>query len=409
MVRNGLNVLPPHTHHLGAIIIVKLTPEDALHLASLLQSKMPALQKFRCFPYNFDATHEVFPFTPDRHPRLTSLTLGNIQHPVLEPPALAQLRYLSLIRRSPGLRHDHLMELLRGCVNVEMLHLCGMFLDPPDGTTDTHACRFALSNLCFVTLELPPRLTRYILDRLTLPAHASLTLRQNVTTTRPTELNRGFHALLPDDPRALPMLSLLTKAEVRLLGYSQRVVGYRRRGTNSLDRGFPRFTGWAYTRDYLRPEDFMDILRDAPLEELHVALEKAAATVIDWRPLFALFPKLRVLSIRGDGTAAYVAEIFVGLNPDVVPESIPDERRIVCPRLERVRLEGFLASESYFASVVGCLQKRCEYLRTPTGLETLSCQFDGGQGHAEEAQDVGSAKSMFVNAVSPLVSQLEYE
>ncbi|KAI0730603.1 hypothetical protein C8Q76DRAFT_715497 [Earliella scabrosa] len=282
-----------------------------------------------------------------------------------------------------------------------------MSLDPPNSTTNLQPCRFTLSKLRLLTLELPSRLIRYILDRLTIPPDAGITLRPDVRTGIPAELNQGLRALLPDDRRTLPLLNLLTKAEVNLHDRCQCIAGSLC-GSTDGNRGFPRFTGWAYTLEYLGPDDFMEIFRDAPLEELHVVLEKAAAAIMDWRALFALFPKLRILSISGDDFAAYIAEIFVGLNPDVVPDGTPDERRIVCPHLERVRLEGFLASESYFASVVDCLQKRCEYLQTPTGLEMLSCKFDG-QGHAKDAQDVATAKRVFVNAVSPLVSQLEYE
>lgn len=215
--------------------------------------------------------------------------------------------------------------------------------------------------------------------------------------------------LMPRDRRTLPILTHVSKAVVTLLDFERSILGSTRRdtgiGTDSPQISLSLST-WGYYTLAQGPDDFIDIFRDAPLEELDILVEARRVPYIDWRAVFALFPKLRVLRVCGRGYTPCMWEIFVGLNPALAPEGTPKDGCVVCPSLEHIRIEGFVASQHYFTGIVDCLKQRKVQLGIPTGLNMLSCMFDG-QGKDEEFDAV--TERVFVNAVSPFGGTLQYE
>ncbi len=391
-----VDLLIPHAHHIGYLTIWVTYREDGPKLESLMrQYPMPMLKLFfaRVAKTISETSEEVIEFLPERFPRLKTLHLDGIYTPPYSR-IFGQLTTLELsgwLGIISMLTFDDLSRIIRSCINLEQLSIKNLLVrvDRPASRIAPHD-RVTLAKLRTLQIDTQTEVIRHILSVIVVPPTACVVINRQIHSDIPElELLQGIRAALPNDRTSLPLLSRINSVDVRALVDAHALVG-----TVRLPLGPNQFpSGDAITFNMEMPEeaqnvvrvgleDFLDIFRSSPLEELSISTSDSTILHdVDWRRLFASFPKLHTFSIMCQDSYDYLPLIFIGLDPHSAPHQTSEEERLVCPNLQDVsfyNLPGsrFRLSPTAEAQMPGCLLRRQALLGSDRALKKLTFTFE---------------------------------
>ncbi|KAI0770102.1 hypothetical protein C8Q74DRAFT_873436 [Fomes fomentarius] len=391
------DLIIPHAHHIGDLTIWVSYREDGPRLASLMHRyPMPMLKLFfaRVAKTIFDPSEEVIEFLPERFPRLRTLHLDGIY----TPPSSRIFGQLTTLELSgwlgiiPMLTFDDLSRIIRSCINLEQLSIKDLLVrvDRPASHIAPHD-RVTLANLRTLQIDTQTEVIRHILNVIVIPPTACVVINRQIHSDTPEiELLQGIRAVLPNDRTSLPILSRINFVDVRALVDVHVLVG--RVGLPLGPNQFPSDEAITLNMEMLEEaqnvvrvglEDFLDIFRSSPLEELRISTSDSATLHdVDWHQLFASFPKLHTFSIMCQDDSDYLPLIFMGLDPYSAPHQTSEEERLVCPNLRDVsfcNLPGsrFRLSPTAEAQLPECLLRRQALLGSDPALKKLTFTFEG--------------------------------
>ncbi|KAJ8501462.1 hypothetical protein ONZ51_g629 [Trametes cubensis] len=402
-----LRLIQPHVHRIRRLELV-VNDGHAESVAALMTERMLELEAFDASIARL-LLRRVIDFSPERLPKLTSLSLSSFS--IGPSPILRQLRTLHLHRfvtmSSAPDSLSTLIHILEECIHVVDLHLSNVQWDTrlvcPRPTQYTGP---ALSQLRFFAMHgFHPDVVRYLLSVLTIPAPARVVLEWTYVRTENLyqHLSPGFMQALPDDRAHLPILLAVTRADIKLT-LSERyltVSPSHEPNNRGIDDVLSDTTVGLDLTLSVNPStvsllsmgmmlnSVCGIIGTSPLEDLRIELDKYNSTQIDWVPFLSRFEVLQSLTLIGPA-GKYSApdgavRLFDALSRDVLhSEEGQGNGRPLCPRLRVVRVQGFDGDYLTLAdSAAQCCRARCSYLSRRTGIDKLTFQLGYGWSRSE--------------------------
>ncbi|KAI0367088.1 hypothetical protein BV20DRAFT_1114929 [Pilatotrama ljubarskyi] len=413
-----IELLFPHAHRVQHLWIFAVGRPDSPRLVALLQNRMPVLETLSVSIGKtiFDPSEEVVDLPLERFPRLRHLSVSGLYTP---PSTLfRQLKVLHLVGwlgLIPELKLDSFTQILRECVDVEELTIRDVLCRDHDTPQQyTNFARIAVSKLRCLHMATEAGIIKHFLSVLAIPPATHVSIEIPVNSDVPQEeLTLGLQAVMPDDRSGLSLLPHLKTATVRAFD-DQRVL-VAAQSASGLDGGTQPggLTVTLANPDGLPDvesivlDDFVGICRDSPLEELRIKMEADKVGHVNWRVVFAHFPKLKSLSVFGSGMEDHAYKVFRGLNPEVAPDGTRDQDRLVCPELRSVRIEGFDGRHVLvLPHAARCLKARMEALGRPVALEELSFSI---VFRARSEEQFEERQREYSESLRPLVGRFSYE
>lgn len=411
-----LHLIRPHISRIRQLVFMVVARTDGPHLRAFMQTPMPALEMFNATVAKtvFDPSEEVITFPAEHFPRLVNISVGGIH--LLPTPAFRQLKVLHIrgwLGLVPGLTTGLLTDILAELSSVEELYIADALCHDEivEPAHPSRAIRTNLPNLRMLTLDsTTSEVVKHILSVISVPITATVVIHRRIVIedeAMEAAILQGSRVALPEDRSGLPMLSRGTEARV-LLWPDDTAVEVTM-PTPSGELGLTRVS-ITIPRDYegeAHPllDDFFDICRNAPLEVLLVEAPPSWFSRINWREVFARFPKVHSLTVTSEDSEEGAKSLFDALDPDNAPADTPEAERVPLPALRKLILEGSsVREEALLPTVVGCLEHRRQALGTARGLEDLYLELTGHRGLDYFAEQ----SALYTEALSEYVETFTY-
>ncbi|KAI0354555.1 hypothetical protein OH77DRAFT_1481963 [Trametes cingulata] len=430
---DALDILAPHVHRVRSLTLRASSPESTTAVGQFLESHtFPALRRFEGHldRNNVEQTDLGVTFPVERFPKLEGLEVSRM-HIFSSTPAFAQLRKIRVntcVGKNPELTTRMLVDAMCQLRNVEEIELF-----------DTHACdvgiavvppreeKVVLSKLRRLTLVMDAPVVKAIISNLVVPATTSISLAAPLMAETPEGDADSLQDLLPDDRSGFPILSQVVTAHVVSLPDRHSINGKTAltpgsaHASSTIQLSLDQYTmgmiddaAW----EAIGLDDFKDILRSAPLQNLTIECTFDCWVDANWPAVFSQYPKLAQLKITvhadNDGNTPSLDIFFGALDPVArvnafrVLAGSSAEDKVVCPALESIVLSGLSAPNSRAVqTIVDCLENRRMALGKAAGpvLNTLSLESTGHQ----DVEHYDERRAVFESALSPFVANVVYK
>ncbi|KAI0643430.1 hypothetical protein C8Q79DRAFT_1012709 [Trametes meyenii] len=438
-LRKALDLVTPHTSRLQRLHLGHIPRERAVAFHDFLEHSFPMLCDLCALygPERRSGTELQLDFPPERFPRLQRLDLRSIRC-FDDPRIFAQLRFFHTIYAGsvtyPPLCADLFMTALNHMQNMEDLSIIATNVESaPHDISVTLRARAELPRLRTIKVDTPQmHVSQQVLSSLVVPVTAQATFSFH---RFPSQANRGIRNVLTEDRSALPVLSQLNTAFIRITPHGHFVDGYV---ASSLDDNMsaedqdgyghirlacePRYTDSiqedTIAQDFL---DCLDALRDAQLEELSIITTPEGTEQANWKALFTSHPTLRRICLYildpTDGSPnllSFFSALARGSLEDGDGHGEPQvlggltEARVLSPNLETIRIHGVRAGTTmFFQCIVACLENRRHKLGKPDWkLKELSFFL---MPHQDQVPLVDSEmEAACKEALAPVVTHVNY-
>ncbi|KAI0738262.1 hypothetical protein C8Q80DRAFT_1275782 [Daedaleopsis nitida] len=397
MTSLAMDAVASHTSRLRKLSLREIPIQDHKQLHSFLRLGLPSLQKLELgYITSYINRFDTFKLelSPVYLPNLAYLSVNDIKLSISHDGPLKSLRRLRIchgLRLPAGVYMGAAFpRLLRGVPNLEELTLEHVPLSGYEA-----AIKVVLPRLRFLQVTGTDCFVHELLQLLDVPSHTHVRIQCLAHRCQWMDPPQGLlfprlHASLSAPPKhMLPLLATVTKVDMTLMQNEHVLFG---RGRPS-DASAGSLVVTPSTRDLsecsvdnildggwgaIKTADLANIFRCSPVEELCVDVGAEEFSSIDWRCVFAAFPRLRSLrvlvvqppdaDVEDQGLAlrmrmpsAYA--VFAALDPAFdnpgSTETVPTRfwsTSTTCPDLRSLRFEGYVWIPN--AMVQECLRNR---------------------------------------------------